>query len=396
MTATTDGPAAGAGAGPTARTRSGSLRARQRSTLLILGGLLLAVALVAVLAGGPRTTTDLDPDNPDPGGAQAVARVLEREGVDVEVARSAEELEATVVDARTTVLVVSPEHLGRSTIDRLLEHTAGAADVVVAGAPPGATEALGVDTAPSTVSLGEGREARCGDPVVEGLVLRVDTALQYAGDGCFEDRPTAGEERGAVLIRPRPGVVLFGADQALTNDQVLRGDNAAVALRLLGQQQRLVWYVPDLRDLAAEDGVSLSTLVPAWVRPTLFLLVPTVLALMLWRGRRLGALSTEPLPVVVRAIETTRSRGRLYRRAADRGHAAEALRAASRRRTAERLRLGAADHDQLVRAVAARTGRTESAVAALLAPGAPAPASDPDLITLAADLAALEEEVRRT
>ena len=29
--------------------------------------------------------------------------------------------------------------------------------------------------------------------------------------------------------------MLFGADQALTNDQILRADNAAVALRLLGQ-----------------------------------------------------------------------------------------------------------------------------------------------------------------
>ncbi len=41
--------------------------------------------------------------------------------------------------------------------------------------------------------------------------------------------------------------MLFGADQALTNDQILRADNAAVALRLLGQDDRLVWYVPSHR-----------------------------------------------------------------------------------------------------------------------------------------------------
>ena len=65
-----------------------------------------------------------------------------------------------------------------------------------------------------------------------------------------------------------------------------------------------------------------------------------VLALLVWRSRRLGALASEPLPVVVKAIETTRSRGRLYRKAGDRDHAAGALRAAARVRAAERLGLG--------------------------------------------------------
>ncbi len=64
---------------------------------------------------------------------------------------------------------------------------------------------------------------------------------------------------------------------------------------------------------------------------------------MLWRGRRLGPLATEPLPVVVKAIETTRSRGRLYRKSGDRAHAADALRSATRARAATRLRLGAVD-----------------------------------------------------
>ena len=65
-----------------------------------------------------------------------------------------------------------------------------------------------------------------------------------------------------------------------------------------------------------------------------------MVTVILWRARRLGPLATEPLPVVVRAVETTRSLGRLYRRSGDRGHAAESLRRAARSRLAERLRLG--------------------------------------------------------
>ena len=58
---------------------------------------------------------------------------------------------------------------------------------------------------------------------------------------------------------------------------------------------------------------------------------------MLWRGRRLGPLVVEPLPVVVKAVESTQGRGRLYRRVRDRAHAAEILRAATARRLAARL-----------------------------------------------------------
>ena len=53
-----------------------------------------------------------------------------------------------------------------------------------------------------------------------------------------------------------------------------------------------------------------------------------VLLLALWKGRRIGPLVAEQLPVVVRASETVEGRGRLYRsrRASDR--AADALRTA--------------------------------------------------------------------
>ena len=168
-----------------------------------------------------------------------------------------------------------------------------------------------------------------------------------------------------------------------------------MVLRLLGQDERLVWYVPELTDLTADDGVGVGSLVPRWIGPGLFLLVLVVGALMLWRGRRLGPLAVEPLPVVVSATETTRSQGRLYRRGADRGHAAAVLRAAARHRIAERLALGSSvSVPDLVRAVARHTGRPEHDVHDLLASGS-VPAHDRDLIALATRMAALEEEVRR-
>lgn len=361
-----------------------------RTTLLIVGAFVAAVAVVIVLGGGGAQTTEpLDPDNPGPGGAQALARVLDDQGVDVTVVRSADDFDDVEVGPGTTVLVTSTDSLGESTTERLLDHTADSR-LVVAGAGPGATAALGFSQLPGQVALSKGRSADCQDPLFAELRIEVDHAYAYPdGQGCFP-----GDD-GSLVVQ-RDGITLFGAAEALTNDQILRADNAAIVVRLLGQDDRLVWYVPTIDDLTGDDGVSLGTLLPDWIQPGLWLGGFAVLALMVWRGRRLGPLATEPLPVVVKAIETTRSRGRLYRKAGDRAHAASALRGAARTSAAQRLRLGSSvDPDAVVRDVARHLGRSEAEIRALIGIGAQAPATDNDLINLASDLAALDREVRR-
>lgn len=360
----------------------------QRSTVLIVAGALLAVAVVVIFGAGPRTTDPLDPDNPGPDGAQAVARVLADQGVEVTVARGAAELDQVDAGADTTVLVVSPDLLSEGGLAELRGRFAGAA-LVVAGAGPGATAALGLDTLPAQVRLNQARDAGCADPLLEDLEVLVDTAYAYPADGCFDGRS------GTLVVRDAD-LTLLGADQTLSNDQVLRADNAGLALRLLGQRDRLVWYVPSLADLTGDDGVSLRTLLPEWIQPGLWILALSTIGVVLWRGRRLGSLAAEPLPVVVRAIETTHSLGRLYRRSGDRAHAARTLREAARRRAGRRLQLGrGAEPADVIRAVARHLDRREDDVAALLAPDAPPPTTDPGLITLAADLAELDREVRR-
>jgi hypothetical protein len=369
-----------------------SFLARNRAAVLITAALLVAV-VVAALTAQDDNATPMDPASAGPGGARAVAKVLDHEGVDVVAVRDAAELRAARVDDRTTVVVVLPDLLGEDTADDLLAHARGAAHVVVLGAGIGAAPLFGVGPVPSTDTLGKGRSAGCVDPLFDGLTVEVDSAYVYQGGDCFPGR------FGALVVRPDERVLLFGADQAFTNDQVLRADNAAVALRLLGQDDRLVWYVPSPYDVGTGETVSLSSLLPRWINPALGTLFLVGVALVLWRSRRLGALATEPLPVVVRAVETTRSLGRLYRRAGDRAHAAAALRRSARAGCAERLRLGSrVDPAALVREVARRTGRPEDQVARLLnpPPGDPGPATDKDLITLAQDLAALDREVRDT
>ncbi len=334
-------------------------------------GVLIGVAgVVAVLVTAlafhhaPRQTAALDPDNPGGDGAQAVARVLAREGVDVTVARSAADLERLPVDASTTIVVTSSDNLGRSTTRRLLRHQ-GQASLVVVAPGPGLMRQLGAGTFPSPTEPRGAVAAGCSS--YDGLSLQVTTADAYDTAGCFP------AEHGVLVAQPRRGLTLLGASDALTNDQVLAGDNAAVALRLLGGRDRLVWYVPALADLQGGDGISLAGLLPDWLRPALWLLGAAGVALVGWRARRLGPLAREPLPVEVKSVETTRNLGRLYRRSGDRGHAAASLRAASRTSLAARLRLPRhADPAQVVVAVADHTGRSVDDVVVAAAARRPA------------------------
>ena len=369
---------------------------RNRGLTILVVTLLVVVALLSLLTARQTTQGEpLDPANPSPDGAQAVARVLEQQGVQLTVVRRAAELERATVDADTTVMVTSPDHLGTATAQQVEVRTITAGAVVLA--EPGATliRALGLPVRATDARNGDHPDAGCDDPLLSDLSLDVRRSVGYRGAGpflthCFEG---SDERGGALVVRVDRGTPVYavGATDVFSNDRVDRADNAAAALRLLGQHSRLVWYVPDARDVRVGDTGSFAAQLPAGLFPALCLVAAAVLATMLWRGRRLGPLVVEPLPVVVKAVESTQGRGRLYHRVRDRSHAAGILRAATARRLTARLRLPHGDQRGLVEAVARTTGSDPWAVHDLLV-ARPVP-DDDALVRLAADLAALEREV---
>lgn len=374
-----------------------------RGWLLILLAIAAAIAVaVWTTRGSEEFPTTLDPRNPGPDGAQALAEVLDDQGVEVTIARSADQLEEARVDAGTTVLVTDTEALSPRTLDRLREHAREGRVVLV---EPSFALVREIDDELGAITIyPEAIDADCtgGDgPAgtdLSGLRIEADQLTVFSDEGGTLDGARCfGTDRGAVVAESTSqDLVLFGAGEALTNDQVLRADNAAVALRLAGSGERLVWYVPDPTDAGADETVSLGSLIPRWVVPGLWLGALALVGLLLWRVRRLGPLSTEPLPVVVRAVETARSRGRMYRRSGDRGHAAGALRRAARADVASRLGLDRrASTAELVEATARHTGAAPGQVSILLDDTTYTPATDQDLVALAQELARLRREVRR-
>lgn len=358
--------------------------------LVVIGVVVLATVMLSTwLTSGDQGYTDsLDPASAEPDGTRALARVLGDNGVDVRVVRSADELEDTGIDASTSVVVTATWNLGTSTLDRLRGHVAGQ-PLLLVDPGPDLIEELDPAIGSTTAEPSEAVEADCPEKLLTGLELATDATTTYDGvPGCF----ATGD--GVALARGEDGLTLLGTASVLTNDEITRADNAALALRLLGQRDTLVWYVPDPADLVADDAGPLAGQLPRWLGPSLWLAALAVVLVMLWRGRRLGPLVTEPMPVVVRAVESTHGRGQLYRRGSAAAHAAGVLRTATADRLAQRLRLPrrGTDPEALAVSVAEATGRSVADVRALLAPDL-TPPTDRDLIDLAQQLAALEEQV---
>ena len=385
---------------PTAGAESQVLTPRVRTTArrwvfwiaAALFTLLLALVSLAI-AGSGVPGRYLSPENAAPPGGRAVAEVLRGQGVDVRFTESlADTLDAVEGAESATVLIFDEGYLDADMRERL---AAADADLVLVN--PGQDE---LDDLAPGVELGDAPSgvlaAGCSIPAAEraGELSRAADGYTLSGDaedalGCFES--DNGTFSLVQLEEADRTVTVLGAGDAITNEFVIEEGNAALALGLLGADPVLVWYLPSLGDVAAPP--SLGELSPRWVTPTVLLLVLTVLAAAFWRGRRLGPLVVENLPVVVRASETMEGRARLYERSSTRRRALDSLRVGTVSRLASALRLGrTASVDDVAWAVAERTGRNPDQVRSLLLDADPA--TDAELVRLSDDLLALERDLR--
>ncbi|MFD3534489.1 DUF4350 domain-containing protein [Streptomyces sp. NPDC058664] len=378
---------------------------RARGTVLVLALVLIGGIVLATV----RSTDShgaLDPRSADPHGSRAVAELLKARGVMITLATTLDEATGAT-DTTSTLLVTAPDLLTetqQSTLRRSIAGSTGRTVLLGAGAPSLSVLAPGVTTATSTpvgnrspsCTLGAATRAGSVDLGGERYVTGPDTDAE----ACYpsDDLPS--------LVRvPGPGTsdtVLLGSPDILYNDRLDQQGNASLALQLLGSRPHLVWYLPSLSDASAAADTSdddttgnfLSLIPSGWLWGTLQLAIAALLA-AIWRGRRLGPLVTEQLPVALRASEATEGRARLYRKANARDRAASVLRTATRTRIAPVLGVPAQDahsSERLLPALSARLPETTADPRNLLF--GPAPADDATLIRLADQLDALEREVR--
>ena len=369
-----------------------------------------AAALCAILLAGAvlvslttqTSTIRFAPDNPADDGGMALAQVLQDRGV--EVVHTTAVAQAIGASGPGTTLLIANDYGMPDDVARSLLETGSQVVLVAPGtdllaaATPQVTHAGMVASGTTT--------AQCTDP--DGAAAEVITSygsgFRLSEDAtsatlCFLQPTATGSPVGHYAVAP-----LAGADDgqlvralddatALTNGEITEDGNAALGLRILGQSERLVWLLPEQPPVGDEAPGLMGTL-PPWAGAVGAQLLLLILVTALWRGRRLGPLVTEDLPVVVQSSEATRGRGRLYRRSRAYGHAGAALRARSADRMAQRLGVPrSAGADAVVDAVARASGRPAQQVGALLY--GPPPSGDVELTRLATDLDQLESEVHR-
>lgn len=389
----------------------------RRPGMWVLAVVLGVGALAAIAIATTPPGDAMDPEGVGPGGGAALVAVLEQNGVDVVVATSIDDVTSALRDRDddTSVVVANTSNLGTAAATTLRQEALGTERIVMLSPSTAQLRALRADATGLPVGAAIQVDSRCDiGPVDEGdSLIGIDSRYEPGKDtsgakSCFplrlqtEDGGEEGEgDHGAGLLElpstsAHPAITIVGTTTGFTNRTITDEDNAAIALRLLGGSPRLLWYQPSIADIANSDSSDLEdeSLLPAWLAPALALVAFSLVVLALVRGRRLGRLVREPLPVVVRAVETTESRGRLYRRAQDRPRAATVLRLATLERLRSRLGLRRGDTvDVVARAISAATGRPVSEVLDLVA--GPHPTDDAALVRLAQDLSDLEEKAHR-
>jgi hypothetical protein len=356
----------------------------------------LGLALLAVVLGGRTSGRPLAPDNPEPGGARAAAEILRGQGVRVHEASTLAQV-GGLARPGTTVLVTDVRLL---TPEQRSELVGTGADLVVAGSPFTDLEGLGVPLVPGGAGSQDPVLARCDDPdarAASRISSSSGSVTAEAGTAgvvvCF---PVDADGAGAYAVwSDGERTVRYLADPQLMTNRLLAEDgNAALVLRTLGHHEDLVWYVPSLLDTSGSVEDAVPTL-PAGATMALWMLLAAAVVLAVGQARGLGRVVTEIMPVVVRSAETTRGRGRLYRRSGAQDHAAAALRAGAASRLARALGVPrSADAATLTDAVARATGWEPREVSDLLY--GPPPADDGALLALSTMLDALESEVHRS
>ncbi|AGC64897.1 hypothetical protein MULP_05478 [Mycobacterium liflandii 128FXT] len=357
-------------------------------------GVLLTLAAVTVIASiatyltAPRPGGTMDPESTSGSGARALVTLLREGGVEVVVANTVADVE-NAARADTLLLVAQTQYLANNALLNRLSRVPG--DLLLVEPTARTRRVL---TPKLRVGAAETLAIRPDCPLREADragTVRFGPSDAYRGKGelamisCY----------GGALVRYQDvgrTVTVVGSNHFMTNDGLLEQGNAALAMNLAGARPRLIWYAPHLVEGETSSPSSLSDLIPANVSWIVWQLWLAVILVALRKGRRMGPLVAEEMPVVVRASETVEGRGRLYRSRRARDRAADALRTATLQRLLPRLGIGSsADPQAVAITVAQRSGADAGYVWYHLF--GPPPADDHDLLQLARALDDIERQV---
>lgn len=374
-----------------ARVEPAQRRRPWRAILLALAAITVVASLTTYLTA-PRPGGTMDPESTSSSGAHALVTLLRDAGVEVVVANTVADVE-NAARPDTLLLVAQSQYLtDTALLDRLakapgdlllVDPTSRTRAALTPGLRIGSADPF--DSQPNC-SL---REATRAGPVSFGPSDTYEASRNIPVTSCYGGALVRYRDSGSTGTRT---VTVVGSSKFMTNDGLLQAGNAALAMNLAGDRPRVIWFAPQRIEGEKSSATSIFDLIPANVTWMVWQLWLVVILVALWKGRRVGPLVTEELPVVVRASETVEGRGRLYRSRRARDRAADALRTATLQRLVPRLGVGAgAAPPAVVATIAQRSGADPEFVRYHLF--GPPPATDSDLLQLARALDDIERQV---
>ncbi|OAE02352.1 DUF4350 domain-containing protein [Arthrobacter sp. OY3WO11] len=368
----------------------------RRHRAIVACAAVVAAALVLVLWAQLSPKGDAVPlsvHNAGPDGARAVAQILGSHGVAVNDAGNYGEAMAALEAGSSPTLLLYDRN-GFLDGPRLRNLAGSAKRVVVVSPRLQTLDALdaGIRQAGVVPDAYPVLEPGCSlpDPQAAGTVSGESGFLYDGGTSCY--RPD-GSGAGLVAVSSDGQLTVVGSTAIFSNGQLDSLGHAALAIRTLGPSPDLVWYIPTLEDLdTGGSPASLDELAPDWVRFLGPWLALVALAAIAWRGRRLGPLVFEPLPVVVKAAETAEGRARLYQDSRAVDQARDNLRAGTLVRLSVHLRTGpGATAGQVIEAAAEFLGRPARELRELINER---PGTEARLVAWSRELDTLEKEVK--
>lgn len=377
---------------------------------------LITVTLVAhsIQQPDPERPSFLSPVSDAGDGGLRLAQRLAGLGVPVDRRTSSSEAIAAAVAGSATLFVPVPEFVDPDALSQLRL------------IPPMVRLVLVAPTNDALIAAGAGARMRgprwtaavaepgCAEPFATAPAAVHRWQYEPLADDLFRCYADSVVE----LDMPGPPITLVGATDPFRNDRLDEHGNEAFAVGLLSRSERVVWldlHEPEGRaagededadetvpepdpaetdsDPQDEPGAGeprpeptggdtpppvaqeqppnpLGRVFPPAFWATVTLLVLAAVALAAAAARRLGTPVAEPLPATVRAAETVRGLGGLYRRARARDASLATVQEAAVRRLAAHVGLPAGSGvDEVAGPVAAVVGRTEHEVRALLGGG---------------------------
>lgn len=373
-----------------------------------LAAVLIATIAIVSLQTAEQEDRPLHFNSYQATGARAFVETLRSHGAQVDTTTSLADAQRLASQVGTTVVVTNPGVLPSTAAKSLTTAVRQAGNDLVLIEPESAVtdydshirSSLSTPTSSGGTSSSTPLQPGCSDPVATRAGTVSGDAGFYSATGitggvtCYRDAE-GSPDFGAYVRAPlgSGSVSVLGSANWIANRDFDEQGNAALSIGVAGTHAHVVYYWADENEftaLSSDDG--LLGQVPPWFLAAVAWSFFVLLGLALWRGRRLGPLAVERLPVVVPPIETVDGRAALLQRSRARSHALSSLRAGALLSLARTCGVPpAARSEEIVRAVSERTTRSPQQVDWALVSGTPG--SDRELVQIAQTMSAIEREI---